>query len=149
MFKQWEKKAAEIFFGQKEGITRSKGFTLIELLIAIVILGILAAMVVPRFTGATIQAKCNVERSNIATINTQVELYNVSTNFWPEFPALTSMMSSNTYFPDGPPRDPFSNQTAMGNYTLDMRGTPARMRVYTESHLANATAPHSDCSTLF
>ncbi len=130
-------------------LRKTAGFTLLELLIAIVILGILAAMIVPRFSSATAAAKCNTERNNIATMNTQIELYNVNTNLWPEWPNMQIMMSSNTYFPDNPPRDPFTNLSTLGQYTLDMRGDPGRMRIYTETHLANTTSPHATCATTF
>jgi len=128
---------------------KTQGFTLLELLIAIVILAILAAMIVPRFSAATTAAKCNTERNNIATMNTQIELYNVNTNLWPDFPSMTVMMLSNTYFPDGPPRDPFTNTASLGVYSLDMRGDPPRMRIYTEQHLNSTTPPHVSCATIF
>lgn len=130
-------------------LRKMAGFTLLELLIAIVILGILAAMIVPRFSTATQAAKCNTERNNIATMNTQIELYNVNTNLWPEWPNMANMMTSNTYFPDQTPRDPFTNLSTLGQYTLDMRGSPARMRIYTETHLENTATPHANCITTF
>ncbi len=135
--------------GKDAGVQKMKGFTLLELLIAIVILGILAAMVVPRFTSATLLARCNTERNNIGSVNTQIELYNVNTNLWPEWPNMMILLASNTYFPDGAPRDPFTNLSTLGQYTLDMRGSPVRMRIYTESHVVSTTAPHADCSTTF
>ncbi len=56
---------------------RNKGFTLVEILIVVVILGILAAIVVPQFTNASQQAVKGALASQLQTINAQVELYRV------------------------------------------------------------------------
>jgi general secretion pathway protein G len=52
-----------------------KGFTLVELLIVIVILGILAAIVISRFTGATKEAKESSLKANLSGLRSQVEIY--------------------------------------------------------------------------
>jgi len=56
---------------------RNQGFTLVEILIVVVILGILAAIVVPQFTNASQQAIKGALASQLQTINSQVELYRV------------------------------------------------------------------------
>lgn len=56
---------------------RSQGFTLVEILIVVVILGILAAIVVPQFTNASQEALKGAISSQLQTINSQVELYRV------------------------------------------------------------------------
>ena len=56
---------------------RNTGFTLVEILIVVVILGILAAIVVPQFTNASQQAIKGALASQLQTINSQVELYRV------------------------------------------------------------------------
>lgn len=53
------------------------GFTLVEILIVVVILGILAAIVVPQFTQASSDAVKGALQSQLQTINSQVELYRV------------------------------------------------------------------------
>jgi general secretion pathway protein G len=55
----------------------AKGFTLVEILIVVVILGSLAAIVVPQFTNASQDAIKSALASQIQTVNSQVELYRV------------------------------------------------------------------------
>lgn len=50
-------------------------FTLIEILIVVVILGILAAIVVPQFTNAADEANDASVRSQLQTLRSQIELY--------------------------------------------------------------------------
>jgi len=56
------------------------GFTLVEILIVVVILGILAAIVIPQFTEASTEAKTNSLMSDLQTFRSQVELYKVQHN---------------------------------------------------------------------
>lgn len=56
---------------------RAKGFTLVEILIVVVILGILAAIVVPQFTTASQDAVKGALASQMQTITAQTELYRV------------------------------------------------------------------------
>jgi type II secretion system protein G len=57
-----------------------KGFTLVEILIVVVILGILAAIVIPQFTNASEDAKDSAAKSQLQTIRNQIELYRVKHN---------------------------------------------------------------------
>lgn len=56
-----------------------KGFTLVEILIVVVILGILAAIVVPQFTSATQDAQGGNLQTQIETINNQLSLFRART----------------------------------------------------------------------
>jgi general secretion pathway protein G len=55
--------------------TRQSGFTLVEILIVVIILGILAAIVIPQFTNASQDARKNSLTSQLQTIRSQLELY--------------------------------------------------------------------------
>src|SRR3982750_3933375 len=55
--------------------TNKRGFTLVEILIVVIILGILAAIVIPQFTNASQDARKNSLTSQLQTIRSQVELY--------------------------------------------------------------------------
>ena len=57
-----------------------RGFTLVEILIVVVILGILAAIVIPQFTQASTEAKTNSLMSDLQTLRSQIELYKVQHN---------------------------------------------------------------------
>ncbi|MGH7177980.1 MAG: type II secretion system protein [Tepidisphaeraceae bacterium] len=53
----------------------AKGFTLVEILIVVIILGILAAIVIPQFTNASQDARKNSLVSQLQTVRSQIELY--------------------------------------------------------------------------
>lgn len=70
-----EKKGRLLKEKEQKMRTKKSGFTLVEILIVVVILGILAAIVVPQFTDASEQAKEASVRSDLQTIRSQIELY--------------------------------------------------------------------------
>jgi general secretion pathway protein G len=57
--------------------TRKSGFTLVEILIVVIILGILAAIVIPQFTNASEDARKNSVTSQLQTIRSQLALSSV------------------------------------------------------------------------
>lgn len=57
-----------------------KGFTLVEILIVVVILGILAAIVIPQFTNASTDAKVSSLVSDLQTMRSQIQLYKIQHN---------------------------------------------------------------------
>jgi len=64
-----------------------RGFTLIEILIVVVILGILAAIVVPQFVNAADEANDAAMRSQLQTLRGQCELFYAKTGASPDFTA--------------------------------------------------------------
>ena len=56
-------------------LQRNKAFTLVEILIVVVILGILAAIVIPQFTDSAAFARSTNTESLLHTLRSQIELY--------------------------------------------------------------------------
>ncbi len=57
-----------------------KAFTLVEILIVVVILGILAAIVIPQFTSATEDAQAGNLKAQIQSLQNQIELFRARNN---------------------------------------------------------------------
>ncbi|MEN1680107.1 MAG: prepilin-type N-terminal cleavage/methylation domain-containing protein [Planctomycetota bacterium] len=88
----------------KRSTRRRTGFSLMELLAVVTILGIIAAIIVPRVSLSTSNAKSKVDAHNRATINAALERYFIEEGDWP---ANLGVIANNTnYFPEGIPTDP-------------------------------------------
>ncbi|RMH58536.1 MAG: type II secretion system protein GspG [Candidatus Hydrogenedentota bacterium] len=59
------------------------GFTLAEILVVVVIIGILAAFVLPRFVGKTEEARLTAARGEIAALATALRNYNIDHDRFP------------------------------------------------------------------
>jgi general secretion pathway protein G len=62
---------------------RARGFTLIEIMVVITILGILAALIVPRVVGRTDDARIAAVRQDIAQIMGALKLYRLDNGRYP------------------------------------------------------------------
>lgn len=62
---------------------RGRGFTLIEVMVVVVILGVLAAIVVPRVMSRPDDARMVAARADIATITQALKLYRLDNSFYP------------------------------------------------------------------
>jgi general secretion pathway protein G len=59
-------------------------FTLVELLLVLVILGILAAIVIPKFAGRTKQAQIAAAQTQIGTFKTALNTFEVDNGYYPK-----------------------------------------------------------------
>ena len=62
---------------------RSEGFTLIEIMVVVVILGILAATIIPQFMGTTQDAKISTAKANLAEIESAIERFYINMDRYP------------------------------------------------------------------
>jgi prepilin-type N-terminal cleavage/methylation domain-containing protein len=82
-----------------------RGFSLMELLAVVTILGIIAAIIVPRVMVSSDTSKQKVNAHNKATINSAVERWYVEKGSWPAN-NLSDIGADTNYFPDGVPANP-------------------------------------------
>ena len=75
---------------------KKSAFTLVEILIVVIILGILAAIVIPQFTQASNDARTNALASDLQTVRSQLQLYKVQ--HLDNFPGATmsTLLTSRT-----------------------------------------------------
>ena len=61
----------------------ARGFTLIEIMVVVVIMGILAALVVPKLMGRTDDARITAAKQDIATVMQALKLYKLDNQRYP------------------------------------------------------------------
>ena len=136
-----------------------RGFTLIEILIVVIILGILAAIVIPQFSSASNDARLSSLQSTVQTLRSQVALYRLQHNdhlpgagtgtaftsdqFWTDLTTQTDATGA-TYAagaatgPFGPymqdvPKNALNTSTVVINSTTTPGGTVAAWPASSES----------------
>ncbi len=62
---------------------KSLGFTLLELMVVVLILGLLAALVVPKIVGRGEEAKITAAKVQMKEIESALELYKLDNGFYP------------------------------------------------------------------
>lgn len=94
------------------------GFTLIEMLLVLVILATLAAIVVPKFTGRSEQAKVTAAKTQISSFETALEAFEVDNGYYPKGDDGLSLLVEKPkdaknwrgpYLKKGIPLDPWDN----------------------------------------
>jgi general secretion pathway protein G len=97
-------------------MSRFKGFTLLELLVVIVIIGLLAGYVAPRYFGQVGKSEVQVARAQIDSLEKALDQYRLDTRHFPSaeqgLDALTSKPANETswsgpYLKKAVPADPW------------------------------------------
>lgn len=96
--------------------SKTSGFSLLELLAVVTILGIIAAIIIPRVSISSDTAKERVSEHHKATINAAVERYYVDNSTWPAAD-LSDIGADPNYFPDGLPTNPVDGSAYSLNTT--------------------------------
>lgn len=87
---------APVHPGRRKGTRPSGGFTLVEVLIVVVILGVLAAIVVPQFVSAASESRDNAIRMDLHRMRIQMELYKEHHNGYPTLAGFVVQMTGTT-----------------------------------------------------
>jgi prepilin-type N-terminal cleavage/methylation domain-containing protein len=137
--------------GEETGMPTRRGFTLVELLLVVMLLGLIAALVLPRLAYSGDDARKATCASNIRIINAQIEFWTVTNGGqYPDgggqveaggiapisryyvgaYPSNDSefqqkVLNNPDIFPDGPPQCPYGQA-----YEYD----PSTKRVKPHSH---------------
>ncbi|MBL7070052.1 MAG: type II secretion system major pseudopilin GspG [Candidatus Omnitrophica bacterium] len=110
------------------------GFTLIELMLVVIIIGVLAAIVTPRFIGRDQEAKIAAAKANITNISIGLDMFGMDMGSYPD--SLSELMVDpgsddkwrGRYLNKAPDKDPWGNpyiyepETAEGGYRLCSEG---------------------------
>jgi len=150
--------------GSKLAGNRVTGFTLVELIIVVSILGILAALVIPKFTNASVLAQVASTQDQLRSTRTALERYKLDHN--DTYPDISDMWGALTGKSDldgtlnaagnyGPylqsvPENPFTKSTtvvafgagtASDGWEYDVTGQPPIVAVGFDEVTETYTAP--------
>jgi prepilin-type N-terminal cleavage/methylation domain-containing protein len=104
-----------------------KGFTLIELVVVIVILGILAAIAIPKFVDLSAQALSASKKGMNGAVKSAFALtvaQKAATGLTPIYPTVTELAAA---------LDANSGTAAVGGIVVDINGAPYTVPTYTDS----------------
>jgi general secretion pathway protein G len=95
----------------------SRGFTLIEIMVVVVIMGILAALVVPKLMGRTDDARIIAAKQDIATVMQALKLYKLDNQRYPTTEqGLQALITKPT---SGPPANGWKSGGYLDRLPLD------------------------------
>jgi general secretion pathway protein G len=104
---------------------RAVGFTLVEVMVVVIILGVLAALIVPRVIGRTDEARAVAARQDVAAVMQALKLYRLDNGRYPSSeqglqalvskPTLEPLPSNWKSYLDRLPKDPWGHPYQMLN----------------------------------
>lgn len=138
--------------GNQARIRRRRGFTLVEMLLVITIIGILAALVVPKMMGRSEQARQAAARADIAAVKTSLDAFEVDNGYYPKGLQDLVLQPRDTRNWHGPyldkvPQDPWGNdyvyaQPGRHNTSgFDLSSVGPDGKAGTEDDFGNWTSP--------
>lgn len=102
----------------KKAASRQQGFTLIEIIVVVVIIGILATFVAPKFLGRTDDARITKAKNDIQALESALELYKLDNYNYP-----TTDQGLNALVAP-PTSDPVPSNWKAGGYIKKLQKDP-------------------------
>lgn len=97
-----------------------RAFSLVEVLVVVVIIGILAAVVVPRFAGATAQAQTGATESALGSVRASIANFRARQALagGDPYPTLAQLTTRGTVLQQEMPANPFNGSSAVQTVTF-------------------------------
>ena len=103
----------------RSAVVQKRGFTLLELLVVIVIIGLLAAFVAPKYFGQIGKSKIQTTKAQIDAFDKAIDQFRIDTGHFPmteqglnilfSAPGNTEPLWHGPYLKKGVPADPWGN----------------------------------------